>query len=58
MTQNKEMTEHYDFSISEFPLTQLNPIMDGVRETPIMDGGGGQKSPPPSLTLPFGVGQQ
>ena len=24
----------------------LNPILDGVRAHPILDGGGGQKSPP------------
>ena len=30
----------------------FNPILDGVRAHPILDGG--QKSPP-RLTLPFGV---
>ena len=32
----------------------INPILDGVRAHPILDGGGGQKSPP-RLTLPFGL---
>ena len=32
---------------------QLNPILDGVRAYPILDGGGAKK--PPGLTLPFSV---
>ena len=45
----------------EFTGKFFNPILDRVRDTPMMDkdGGGGQKAPPPSsLTLPFGVWQQ
>ena len=34
----------------------FNPILDGVRATPILDGGGTKK--PPGLTLPFSVWQQ
>ena len=32
----------------------VNPILDGVRAYPILDGGGAKK-PPPGLTLPFSV---
>ena len=35
----------------------LNPILDGVRAHPILDGGGGAKKPP-VLTLPFSIWQQ
>ena len=41
---------------TEYSFVFFNHILDGVRDTPIMDGG--QKAPPPpppSLTLPFGV---
>ena len=31
----------------------FNPILDGVRAYPILDGGG--KKAPPGLTLPFSV---
>ena len=34
----------------------FNPILDGVRVHPILDGGGAKK--PPVLTLPFSVWQQ
>ena len=33
----------------------LNPILDGVRAYPILNGGGGGKKAPPGLTLPFSV---
>ena len=32
---------------------QINPILDGVRLHPILEGG--KKPPPPQLTLPFSV---
>ena len=34
-------------------LEKFNPILDGVRAHPILDGGGA--NPPPVLTLPFSV---
>ena len=33
----------------------FNPILDGVRAYPILDGGGGGAKKPPRLTLPFSV---
>ena len=33
----------------------FNPILDGVRAYPILDGGGQKSPPPPELTLPFSV---
>ena len=39
--------------VNDHQLRQLNPILDGVWDTPIMDGGGAKS--PSVLTLPFGV---
>ena len=47
-----EYSTHFEPHTPQYK--KFNTILDGVRAYPILDGGGGQKSPP-RLTLPFSV---